>query len=201
MYNVQPDVGRTLALGPRMIGMAAAMSQADPKNATCGHNLAESYSVYGESLLAAKRWREAIGQLQQGLALDTTLGEQSPENGEYPHSCGTYHMHIGEAYLRLGELTEADREEAAAHELLAASAAKDPDNPVPYRESLRVRMSQGDICAARQQPAQARQFYQDAVAGEESLAAKHLATRDDTRDLAELHAKLATLDPDQTKPR
>ncbi len=187
----QTDIGKAMALGPRMIGMAAAMSQADPKNATCGHNLAESHSVYGETLFAARRWREAIGELQQGLALDTALGEQSPENGEYPHSCGVYHMDIGDAYLRLGQLTEAEREETAAHALLADSAAKDPDNPVPYRESLKVLMLQGEVCEARQQPAEARGFFQDAVTGEESLAAKHLANPEDAKDLATLRVKLA----------
>ena len=191
MYNGQPGVGKALTLGPRMIGLAAAMSQADPRNATCGHNLAESHSVYGETLLAARRWREGIEQMQQGLAIDTALGEQSPENGEYPHSCGVYHMNIGEAYLRLGQLADADREETTARALLGASAAKDPENPVPYRESLKALRLQGDIREARQQPAEARRYFQDAATGEEALAAKGLANKEDARDLAALHAKLA----------
>ena len=140
--------------------------------------------------MAAKRWPEAIAQLGQALAIDTTLSEQSPDNGEYPHACGTYHMDLGEAFLRLGQLAEADREETAAHTTLTASAAKDPANTAPQRELLKVLTLQGDICAARQQPAQARQLYQDAVAGEESLAAKHLANKEDARDLAALRAKL-----------
>ena len=118
----------------------------------------------------------------QALVIDTALGEQSPDNGEYPHACGTYHMDMGEAFLRLGRLAEADREETAAHATLRASAAKDPDNTAPQRELLNVLKLQGDICEARQQPAQARQLYQDAVAGEEAFGRKALGEQGRHRD-------------------
>ena len=187
----QKALGPALELAPRMVGMIDALVRQDPKNTQLQHNLADSHAYYGEGLMQAGRWQEAVGELQQSLDVDSRLAAQSPENGEYNHSCGTAHLDLGRAKLHLDQLAAAEADELAGQSLLEAAAARDPANPVPRRELVKVFATRGEICGQRGQPAEARQWFERALDQLQTLQASKYTTPDDAGDLAELHQKLA----------
>ena len=188
----QKALDRALETAPRMVAMIDALVRQDPKNTQLQHNLANSHTYYGEGLIQAERWQEAVGELQQALDLDSRLAAQSPENGEYHHSCGTAHLDLGRAKLHLNQLAAAETDEEVGQSLLEA-AAKDLANPVPRRELVKVFTTRGEICGQRGQPAEARQWFQRALAALDALTADKYTTPDDVGDLAELRQKLAAL--------
>ena len=191
-FTEQQAFDRALALGPRMVGLSETLVREDPKNTSLQHNLSNSEQMYAEGLMLAGRWQDALAPLQRALEVDTQLAAASPENGEYAHSCGTFHMDLGQAKLHLGRLAEADGDEQTAQGLLEPASAKDPANLVLYRELAKVYTARGDIRLQQQQAAAAKEWFQRALAELDAVTRKSVV-KSDASDLADLHAKLAAL--------
>ncbi len=194
MYNEQKTAAATesaLALGPRMIQAVEAFAAKDVKSTAAQHDLASGYYIYGETLLHAGQWQQALDPLGKALLIDSKLGEQAPENGEYSHSCGYIHLDIGEARMHLDQLEAAAKDARKAHELLSTAAARDPDNPQPRRELVTTLILEGKISLRRQQSGDAHHFFEQALASLEALNSKKVASPADTDDYAFLHQMLA----------
>ena len=191
-FTEQQAFDRALALGPRMVGLSETLVREDPKNTSLQHNLSNSEQMYAEGLMLAGRWQDALAPLQRALEVDTQLAAASPENGEYAHSCGTFHMDLGQAKLHLGRLAEADSDEQTAQGLLEPASAKDPANLVLYRELAKVYTARGDIRLQQQQAAAAKEWFQRALAELDAVTRKSVV-KTDASDLADLHKKLAAL--------
>ena len=193
VYEQQRAADQALPLAVRIVAMAEEMARADPKDSALSHDLAISDNSYGEALSQAGRWPEAIDYFQRGLSIDTRLGEQSPENGEYSHSCATDRESIGEARWHLGQLAQAAADEQAAQTLMETAAASDPGNVIPRRELVGVLILRGEISEALNQSAEARRYDEQALAALEALVAQKSTSKDDTKDFATLRAKLQSL--------
>ena len=187
----QSAFDKALESAPRMVGMIAALAQQDPKNTLLQHNFADSYFYYGEALLRAEQWQAAIDQLQRGLEIDCRLAAQSPENGEYNHSCGTFHLDLGEAKMHLDQLAEAEAEEQTGQTLLEAAAAADPANSMPRQELVKVFAIRGDLCVQRQNPVEAKRWFQRALATLKDLPSNRATSKADAEQSAALLTKLA----------
>ena len=190
-FTEQEAFDRALALGPHMLSLSDTLVREDPKNASLEHNLSNSEQLYGETLMLVGRWQDALEPLRRALEVDTRLAAESPENGEYNHSCGTFHLDLGQAKLHLGRLAEADADEQTAQRLLETALTKDPANLLLSRELARVFTARGDVSVQQKQPAAAREWFQRALAGLTAATTKS-AAKTDPADLASLHAKLAT---------
>ena len=164
----------------------------DPGNKAVQHDQAVSCNTYGEVLAQARRWQEAVDQFTRALAIDTRLAEQTPENGEYVHSCGITHMMIGDARLHLGEIDAAEADEESAQSLLEKATGQDASNVMPQRELVTVFMTRGAICESRRQEVEARRWFRSALETLEAATAKHSVTKDDPENFAVLRQKLAS---------
>ena len=181
-----------------MLGLIETIAQKDPKDAQIQHDLANSYNYHARSLSLAQRWQEAIDEDQKSLAIDMRLASDSPENGEYAHSCGSTHGDLGEAHLHLGQIDAAVADEQAAQALLETAADKDPSNLAPRRDLVDVFMARATICEQQQRPADARQWYQRALGTLETVTAKNFTNKADPETFAALRAKLAQSTPGNT---
>lgn len=191
VQNTQTSTENARTLGPRMVRAVKAFAAKDPRNTGVQHDLASGYYCYGETLLHAGQWQQALDPLEKGLLIDTKLGEQAPENGEYTHSCGYFHLDLGEAKLRLDQVDAAADHTRKAEELLKAAVTKDPDNHQPQRELVTARILEGKICLRRQQATEARRCFEQALADLTTLSEKKVTSPGDAGDYAFLREALA----------
>ncbi len=79
----------------------------------------------------------------------------------------------------------------AAQSAFESAAAKDPADPSPRSKLVEVFTTLGEICEQRQQPAEAKRWFQRALAEHDGLPPVKFTSKAETDALAALRSKVA----------
>ena len=141
--------------------------------------------------MQARRWPEALVELQAALDIDTKLiATSAAANPAYVQSTGSYRTSMGRSRLALGEIAQAQADAHTAREQLEAVARLDPDDAVSIQDLIHIYELEGDLCEQQSEMLQARRWFERAQA-EMSAHADMRISASDQEDWNILRDKLA----------
>ena len=189
-WIAQKQPGPALKLCPAMLEVAGSLAKADPENDTIQHNFAVSHFTQSVALMQSERWAEASAALQAAFDIDSRPTSKASGTGDNLRACGNYRVAMGRAHVHLGQAALAETDAQAAQALLEAATRLAPDNDIMVQDLIRAYDFRGDLCEARADPAQARQWFQRALDTLHAHAAMSIAA-EDREGWAALGKKLA----------
>ncbi len=176
-----------VAFGARAISLAQVLTAANPADAAIEHDLACSFEHHAEALRLTKRCPEALAAARAAWEINTRLAARSPE--VYTNDCISTRWAMGQAHLLLGDNVAGAEDAEAARGMLEGELVKTPDDPDLRKIEVSVCELEGDLCEAKSQPVQAREWFKRALAALQLLTDKKQIGADEAPDFAEQRAK------------
>ena len=189
MAEVQKLTAQGLEFGASAVRLAQALVAANPADTAIQNDLALSLDDYAAVLRQAERWPEALAAARSAWEIDLRLAARSPENSVYTSDCIGARWAMGEARRHLGDYAQATEDAQAAQAMVEGEFAKTPDDPDLRKMEVSICELEGDLCEARSEPVQAREWFKRAQATLQVLTDKKLISDNEAGDFADQRAK------------
>ncbi len=189
MAEVQKLTAQGLEFGASAVRLAQALVAANPADTAIQNDLALSLDDYAAVLRQAKRWPEALAAARSAWEINLRLAARSPENSVYTSDCIGARWAMGEARRHLGDYAQATEDAQAAQTMVEGEFAKTPDDPDLRKMEVSICELEGDLCEARSEPVQAREWFKRAQATLQVLTDKKQISDNEAGDFADQRAK------------